>query len=368
MPPLRVRDAILRSTMGEKNNVFSAVAAPLLQWYDENKRDLPWRRNTDPYRVWVSEIMLQQTRVAAVIPYYERWMCALPDVQTLAAADEAQLMKLWQGLGYYSRARNLQKAAKQIVEEYGGQFPDRYEKLLKLPGVGEYTAGAVASIAFSEKVGAVDGNVLRIAARLGAMETDILDPRMKKMVRGMLDAVIPEDRSGDFNQALMDLGATVCLPGGRPVCECCPLAGQCEARRLGRQQELPLRGKKKARRIEEMTVYLLLRGGEVALRKRSEDGLLAGLWEFPYVSGRLSEAEAVQPLSGWGVTARDWKKAIPAKHVFTHVEWHMNGYMLDIAGEGAEDFLWVDRNTLETLAIPTAFKTYYTECMSALGK
>ena len=347
---------------------FPPIAAPLLAWYDENKRALPWRENTDPYRVWVSEIMLQQTRVAAVIPYFERWITALPDVFALADVDDEQLMKLWQGLGYYSRARNLKKAAGVIVSEYGGRFPETYDELKKLPGVGEYTAGAIASIAFSQKVSAVDGNVLRIAARLGNIREDILDTRMKKNLRPLLDDAVPEKRSGDFNQAMMDLGATVCLPNGKPQCEACPLAALCEARKLGTEQELPVRTKKAPRRIERMTVYLMLRDGKVALRKRSEDGLLAGLWEFPNISEALDEDHAGKTLSHWGLTALDWKKKINAKHIFTHVEWHMTGYLVSVRGEGTAELVWADRDTLDTLAVPGAFKKYLIECLDALEK
>lgn len=345
---------------------FTAIAAPLLAWYDNNKRDLPWRKSTDPYRIWVSEIMLQQTRVSAVIPYFERWMQELPDVFALAAVSEEHLMKLWQGLGYYSRARNLQKAAQMIVNEYGGQFPRTYHELLKLPGVGEYTAGAIASIAFSEKVSAVDGNVLRIAARVGDLHEDILDARVKRAMREALDATVPEDRSGDFNQALMDLGATICLPNGKPLCDACPLAELCKARELGIQQELPVRAKKKPRRIEELTVYLMIKDGTVALRKRGSEGLLAGLWEFPHIPGTASEETAPDALTRWGLTALDWKKKISAKHIFTHVEWHMTGYLVSVKGDCTEDFVWADEDTLTSLAVPGAFKKYYAECVDAL--
>ena len=347
---------------------FSLITAPLLRWYDENRRDLPWRRNTDPYRIWVSEIMLQQTRVTAVIPYFERWMEALPDVSALAGVDEETLMKLWQGLGYYSRARNLQKAARLIVSEHGGQFPDTYDALLQLPGVGEYTAGAVASIAFSRPVSAVDGNALRIAARVGNIHEDILDARVKKTMRAALDRAVSPDRPGDFNQAMMDLGATVCLPNGKPLCQACPLAQLCAAKRLGTEQTLPVRAKKNARRIEELTVFLLIRENAVALRKRGEEGLLAGLWEFPNTASMQDEKDAGAVLSSWGLTARDWKKKIAAKHIFTHVEWHMTGYLIRVTGEGASDFVWVDRKTLDSLAVPGAFKKYLTECMNALGE
>ena len=342
------------------------VAAPLLAWYDKNKRDLPWRMNADPYRVWVSEIMLQQTRVAAVIPYFERWMQALPDTAALAAADDEYLMKLWQGLGYYSRARNLKKAAQMIVSDLGGRFPETYEELKKLPGVGEYTAGAIASIAFSEKVSAVDGNALRIAARLGDIHEDILDPGVKTAMRIALNDAVPEDRPGDFNQALMDLGATVCLPGGRPLCEACPLSALCAARKLGSEQTLPVRSKKTKRRVEEMTVLLMLRNGTVALRKRDETGLLAQLWEFPHVSGALDENSAAAALEQWGLAPVDWKKKINAKHIFTHIEWQMTGYLVAVKGDGPSGFVWADRDTLDSLAVPGAFRKYLTECADAL--
>ena len=348
--------------------ILPPIAAPLLAWYDTNKRDLPWRQNTDPYRVWVSEIMLQQTRVAAVIPYFERWIQALPDVAALAAVDDEHLMKLWQGLGYYSRARNLKKAAQVIMNEHGGQFPTTYDTLIKLPGIGEYTAGAVASIAFGERVSAVDGNVLRIAARLCDFHEDILDTRVKKVMREALDSAVPENRSGDFNQALMDLGATVCLPNGKPLCEDCPLADLCKARKLGTAQELPVRAKKNPRRFEEMTVYLMMKDGAVALRKRGDTGLLAGLWEFPHIPGTATEETAPDALSAWGLTALDWKKKISAKHIFTHVEWHMTGYLVTVKGDGPSDFVWVDGDQLAALAVPGAFQKYYAECIAALEK
>ena len=339
---------------------------PLLSWYDEHQRDLPWRRTHDPYAVWVSEIMLQQTRVAAVLPYYERWMRELPDVTSLADVDEERLMKLWQGLGYYSRARNLHKAARMIVSEFGGVFPNNYETLLKLPGVGEYTAAAVASISFGEKVSAVDGNLLRVSARVENIWENILDGKVKKQIRALLENAMPADRPGEFNQALMDLGATICLPNGAPLCEQCPLSPFCTAHQNGTAEDLPVRTKKAARRIEEMTVYLLLQDGKAALRKRSSEGLLAGLWEFPHTSGHLEDAAAGTPLTQWNLTPRDWKKKISAKHIFTHVEWHMTGYLLTVSGAGTDDLVWVDKTELDSLAIPGAFQKYFSECMDAL--
>jgi len=339
---------------------------PLLAWYDEHKRDLPWRRTKAPYAVWVSEIMLQQTRVAAVLPYYERWMRELPDVSALAEVDEERLMKLWQGLGYYSRARNLRKAAQMIVSDFGGVFPSDYETLLRLPGVGEYTAAAVASISFGEKVSAVDGNLLRVTARVENIRDNILDGKVKKTIRTLLENAMPADRPGEFNQALMDLGATVCLPSGAPLCGECPLSPFCAARKIGTAEELPVRTKKTARRIEEMTVYLLLRDGKVALRKRPAEGLLAGLWEFPHTSGHLEDEAADKPLAQWGLIPRDWKKKISAKHIFTHVEWHMIGYLLTVSGTDTDDLVWADKTELDSLAIPGAFQKYYAECIDAL--
>ena len=341
------------------------VPCRLLRWYDVHRRTLPWRGTRDPYQVWVSEIMLQQTRVAAVLPYYKRWMEALPDVAALAAVEEAQLMKLWEGLGYYSRARNLQRAAQTIMADHGGRFPDTFAGLRALPGIGDYTAGAVASIAFGRRVPAVDGNVLRIAARLAASGEDILSPGGRRMFTAAAAELVPADRPGDFNQALMDLGATVCLPNGRPDCESCPLADLCAAHALGQETDFPVKRKKAERRREELTVYVLLREGQVALRRREESGLLAGLWEFPHCPGARSEEEAALPLGEWGLTPIQWRRRIAAKHVFTHVEWHMTGYVVEVRGDG-EDLTWVDRAGLEGLALPSAFIKYRKAAEEAL--
>ena len=351
--------------MPEQQKKLNAIAGPLLAWYDENKRTLPWRGTAGPYQVWVSEIMLQQTRVAAVLPYYRRWMEELPTVEALAAVDEERLMKLWQGLGYYSRARNMRKAAALIVEQYGGRFPETVKELLSLPGVGDYTAGAVASIAFGQAVPAVDGNVLRVAARVAGIQEDIMDQGVRKKFRTRMEAAMPQDRPGEYNQALMDLGAMVCLPGGAPACGRCPLAGLCEAERLGLQDALPVRTKKAGRRREELTVYLLWRDGAVALRKRPETGLLAGLWEFPHVPGALDEDAAAAPLADWGLVPVEWRKKIAAKHIFTHVEWRMTGYLLTVKGDGA-GLTWADREALESLAVPSAFGKFLAEAVETL--
>ena len=244
--------------MDEMENRLARLPGALLPWYRENRRVLPWREEVSAYRTWVSEIMLQQTRVAAVIPYFQRFMAAYPTVEDLAACDEGELMRLWAGLGYYSRARNLRRAAQVIAEEYGGAFPRTYQQLMALPGVGDYTAGAILSIAFGEPVPAVDGNVLRVAARVGGCELDILDSKNRRQFRRRMEAVMPRQEPGAFNQALMDLGAGICLPGGAPLCDTCPAADFCAAREQGRQRELPVRAPKKEKRLEEKTVFLLL--------------------------------------------------------------------------------------------------------------
>ena len=339
----------------EKIEILRSTATPLLAWYAGHRRDLPWRHTRDPYRIWVSEIMLQQTRVAAVIPYYERWMAALPDVAALAAVGEEALLKLWEGLGYYSRARNLHKAANMIVSDLGGVFPATREGLLALPGVGEYTAGAVASIAFGQRVPAVDGNVLRVAARVADVRGNVLEAGVKRDIAAAMEATVPAADPGGYNQALMDLGATVCLPGGAPLCGYCPLRDLCRARALGLQAELPLREKRAARRREALTVYLLVREGRVALRKRPGRGLLAGLWEFPHVPGERDEAAAAGPVADWGLTPLDWRERLAGRHLFTHVEWSMTGYLLTVSGPGPEAFFWADREALEGLAVPSAF-------------
>ena len=340
----------------------------LLDWYRKNARDLPWRHTRDPYRIWVSEIMLQQTRVAAVLDYYARFLEAFPTVEDLAAAPEDQLMKLWEGLGYYSRARNLQKTAKLIAER--GNFPETYEELMKLPGVGDYTASAVAAIAFGKREPAVDGNVLRVVTRITDCHDDILDPKVKKRIREQLQEIMPQEEADIrlFNQSVMELGATVCGPNGAPKCDLCPMAELCLARRNGTADVLPVKKPKKQRRIEEKTVFVLLRDGTAALRQREESGLLAGLWEFPNVEGTLTEETAPAVLQAWGLTAKNWNRKLTAKHIFTHVEWRMTGYVLEVSGEGPEDFLWVDEEGLTEHAVPSAFVRYYTEAQEHLRK
>ena len=338
------------------------LPAPLLAWYDANRRVLPWREEVSPYRTWVSEIMLQQTRVQAVLPYFQRFMDAAPDVAALAAMPEQQLMRLWQGLGYYSRARNLKRAAQTVVQDFGGEFPDSYDDLRRLAGIGDYTAGAILSIAFGQAVPAVDGNVLRVAARLTGDSRNVLDSKVRAAFRQAMADTMPHDRTGDFNQALMDLGAAVCLPNGKPLCDRCPAAGFCTAKRDGKQALLPVREKKKEKREVRLTLFIMKKeDGTAALRQRPDTGLLAGLWEYPHVPGALTEAEAARQLQMWGVNPTKWTKKLSARHIFTHVRWEMMGYVVEVDGLGPGDWLWAEAQQRERLAIPSAFEKFTAE-------
>ena len=340
----------------------TAVQA-LLLWYQQNKRDLPWRHTSDPYRIWISEIMLQQTRVEAVKPYYARFLEAAPNVRALAQLPEEKLMKLWEGLGYYSRARNLQKAARVVVKEFDGVMPNTYEQLLQLPGIGEYTAGAVASIAYGLRVPAVDGNVLRVLARVSGTDADIALPETKRDFRQALARVVPEV-AGDFTQSLIELGATVCAPNREPMCEGCPLSNCCVAYREGRIAEIPVRSPKKPRKVEQRTVFLIRDGDRTALRKRPQKGLLSGLYELPNVIGHLSEGEALAHLRSLGFEPLRIQKLENAKHIFTHIEWHMIAYDVLITPEfdglhGQSEMLLIPNEDLhQNYAIPSAFGAY----------
>lgn len=344
---------------------LTPLVAPLLSWYDRSRRILPWREQPTPYRVWISEIMLQQTRVEAVRPYYERFLNALPDIQHLAQVPEEALLKLWEGLGYYNRARNLKAAAVRIQEEYGGQMPDRYEELLKLPGIGSYTAGAVASIAFGQPVPAVDGNVLRILARALADDGDIMDQKVRKRAEERLLAIMPKTRAGDFNQAMMELGAVVCIPNGAPKCEECPWKELCRAKAQGTVSEYPKKSPKKARRIEEKTILVIQDENRTALQKRPAKGLLAGMYEFPSLPGHKREEEVLSYLSTLGFKAIHIRRLEDARHIFTHKEWHMIGYAVRVdelerpEPAGKEPFLFAKSSeTEEKYPIPAAFSRY----------
>ena len=274
-----------------ENPELYELSQTLVPWYRKERRDLPWRHTTDPYRIWVSEIMLQQTRVEAVKRYYARFMEALPDVKALAEVEEDKLLKLWEGLGYYNRVRNMQKAARQIMVDCNGTFPQTYEEIRSLTGIGNYTAGAISSFSFGLPYPAVDGNVLRVITRITADNSDIMKQSTRKKIEVKLQQVIPAEYAGDFNQGLIELGAIVCVPNGEPKCEECPAASFCKARQQGKIQELPVKEKAKSRKIEEKTVLVLRDEDKIAICKRPAKGLLAGLYELPNVKEHLNKQE-----------------------------------------------------------------------------
>jgi A/G-specific adenine glycosylase len=341
-------------------NQLQRIVPPLLFWYAAHARVLPWRDEPTPYRVWVSEIMLQQTRVEAVKPYFERFLAELPSIEALANASEDQLLKLWEGLGYYSRVRNLHKAAQLVMERFGGNLPSTREELLQLPGIGDYTAGAIASIAYGKPFAAVDGNVLRVIARVTAVYDNVSEQAVKKRIAKQLEEIYPAARAGDFTQSLMELGATVCLPNSPPKCGECPLKELCSARLQGIAEELPVKNAKKERKIEERTVFLLVHDGKAAIVRRADSGLLAGLWEFPSVSGALSPQQTQKLLKTWELSAVKTEILPNAKHIFTHIEWRMTGYLIAVNSFGRNDaFIWATpAELLEQYTVPTAFKSF----------
>lgn len=338
------------------------IGAPLVQWFRENQRQLPWREDISAYRVWVSEIMLQQTRVEAVKPFFERFLTALPTVKDLAEAEEDVLLKLWEGLGYYNRVRNMQKAARQIMEEYDGAFPKEYEKIKSLTGIGNYTAGAISSFAYGIPKPAVDGNVLRVVSRLTASYDDIMKASVRTKVEEQLERIIPKDAASDFNQGLIELGAIVCVPNGAPKCEICPLAAYCKAREKGIASELPVKTKAKARRIENRTVMIFQDGDKVAIRKRPKKGLLAGLYELPNTEGKLTSDEVLSYSKTIGLSPLYIRKLEPAKHIFSHVEWHMTGFVIrvdELENACTEEMLFIHPEEIQKeYPIPAAFEAY----------
>lgn len=340
---------------------LAQIELPLLDWYRANARDLPWRHTKDPYKIWVSEIMLQQTRVEAVKPYYERFLTALPDVRSLANAPEEQLLKLWEGLGYYSRVRNMQKAARTVVEQYEGQFPSDPILLQKLTGVGEYTAGAIASITFGVSAPAVDGNVMRVLARLTGDRRDIFDSALKKEYSRMIAPFVSKTDPSAYNQGLIELGATVCLPKCGALCHLCPLAAFCIAHRDGDVESIPAPKQKKLRKIENRTVLLLQSDLEVLVEKRPNKGLLAGLWQLPSLDGHCSEAKVLAYAREVGLDVIRIESLPAAKHIFTHIEWRMIGYRLILSGI-SEIPSGLTAATLQRLEedfpLPSAFSAY----------
>ena len=344
----------------EDYDVLSALPGALLPWYGENRRDLPWRADREPYHIWVSEIMLQQTRVEAVKGYYTRFLQALPTVEALASCDDELLHKLWEGLGYYSRVRNMKKAAIAIMDLHMGRFPQTYKEVLALPGIGEYTAGAICSIAWDLPTPAVDGNVLRVYARLLDDHRPMDALEVKKEVCAALERIYPPE-AGDFTQALMELGATLCGPNRPPECEKCPCAAFCLGCQRGTAGVLPQRLPKREKRQEDRTVFILSCDGAYALRKRPDKGLLAGLWEFPNVSGRLTLGQALEQLEQWGIPVRELRMELERKHIFTHIRWDMKGLYLEVTKQ-AGPFTWLTAERIDAqAALPTAFRQFWEE-------
>ena len=338
------------------------MVSPIVTWFQKNKRDLPWRNHPDAYRVWVSEIMLQQTRVEAVKPYYERFLRELPTVKDLAEAKEDQLLKLWEGLGYYNRVRNMQKAAQQIMIDYQGQFPDTFEEIRSLKGIGNYTAGAISAFAFGLPKPAVDGNVLRVISRLMGSREDIMKQSVRSKIEEKLEHVIPEGAASDFDQGLIELGALVCVPNGEPKCTECPVAHLCEARKQGMIAEIPVKSKGKARKMEDKTVLIFKDGEKLAIQKRPSKGLLAGLYEFPNQEGHLTMEEVTAYSKKIGLMPVRIKKLEDAKHIFSHIEWHMSGYEIvvdELEKTNEKAFLFIHPEEIEKkYSIPSAFEAY----------
>ena len=339
-------------------SVLKNLPELLLPWYRENKRDLPWRQDRQPYHIWISEIMLQQTRVEAVKGYYSRFLNVLPTVEALAACDDDLLHKLWEGLGYYSRVRNLKKAAQVILEQHGGVFPKDHKQILALPGIGAYTAGAICSIAYDLPTPAVDGNVLRVFSRLTNDPSPIDLPETKKAVTQALEEIYPKD-AGDFTQALMELGATICGPNRAPACEVCPCKEICLGWQEGTADKLPVKSPKKEKRQEDRTVFILHCDGRYALEKRPNKGLLAGLWQFPNVTGHLDTRKALETVGSWTLKPREMLREVERKHIFTHIQWNMKGIYMEVA-EPAGSFQWFTAEEINTqAALPTAFRQFW---------
>lgn len=347
----------------EREVVAAGLSTSLLEYYDAHRRILPWREEPTAYRVWISEIMLQQTRVEAVKPYFNRFIEALPDIKSLAEAEEEQLLKLWEGLGYYSRVRNLGKAAQKIMKEYGGEMPCEVAELLKLPGIGSYTAGAISSIAYGKVAPAVDGNVLRVMSRIFKDDRDVLNAKVKKDWGDLVTQTMSKERPGDFNQAMMEIGAMVCVPNGAPKCEVCPFVRICQAHLSSEELKYPYKAPKKQRVVEKRTILILRDEDKTALVKRPEKGLLAGMYEFPVMDGHVAEDDVVAYLKNQGLNTLWITPLEDAKHIFSHKEWHMKGYMIRVdeltRGEVPSDWLFVEpKTTQQSYPIPTAYAKY----------
>lgn len=341
-------------------DICKALPGLLAPWYRRCKRELPWRQDKEPYHVWLSEIMLQQTRVEAVKGYYARFLEELPNIEALALCPDDRLHKLWEGLGYYSRVRNLKKAAQVIQVEHNGLFPGEYSQVRSLPGIGDYTAGAICSICYDLPAPAVDGNVMRLLSRLLADSTPIDDPKQKKHIHDLLAQVYPEN-AGEFTQALMELGATLCGPNRRPDCESCPCKSICKAYAQGIQQSLPVKSPKRSRREDEITVFIAVCDGKYALQKRPGKGLLAGMWEFPNVPGKLEAQQAMVAAEELGLMPENILRQLDKEHIFTHIRWAMRGIYLEAKAQSA-DLVWMTQQEIEAqAALPTAFRQFWEE-------
>ncbi|MDO5156599.1 MAG: A/G-specific adenine glycosylase [Eubacteriales bacterium] len=337
---------------------WNECKTPLLNWYQINHRQLPWRDEITPYHVWISEIMLQQTRVESVKGYYIRFLDSIPNIEALASVSDEQLLKLWEGLGYYNRAKNLKKAAQMIINQYNGEFPKQFDEVIKLPGIGEYTAGAICSICFDACTPAVDGNVLRVVMRVLNCNDNIDDIKTKRNVRKELISMYETGDCALLTQAFMELGATICIPNGEPKCLQCPIANQCKAYHQKTYQLLPVRNKKKKRKIINMTVFVLHTKDHFGVRKRNSSGLLANLWEFYHVEEHLAPQQALDYITKQGYEPIHIEKEIPYTHIFTHVEWHMVAYYVSCARQ-TDDLLWISKKRLlSEFALPTAFRVF----------
>lgn len=328
----------------------------LLNWYRDNKRELPWRFDKDPYHVWISEIMLQQTRIEAVLSYYKRFMVQLPTISSLANVDEDKLLKLWEGLGYYNRARNLKRTAVIIMEEYGGVFPTTYSEIIKLPGIGEYTASAISSICFGEKQVTVDGNVMRVFTRFYNDLSNVSKDSTRKNIRDFLLSVVPDD-AGDFNEGLMELGEVICIPNGMPKCDICPLKNNCKAYKNGNYFLYPVKNEKGKKEEIEMTVFIPIWDNKVVVRKRKELGLLHGLYEFPNIMDSKSISE-IKDLSSEFGKVYDVQKSITYTHVFTHKKWKMQAYFVFLESVNCRSLFYSISDIENSFALPTAFSPF----------
>lgn len=339
----------------DDNNKLFNIVRPIVQWYQVEEKELPWKQDKEPYHIWISEIMLQQTRIEAVKKYYERFIKELPTVYELANIEEQKLLKLWEGLGYYSRARNLKKAAQIIMKEYNGIVPKEYNELIKLPGIGEYTAGAIASISNNEKVTAVDGNVLRVISRVTGSKENVLLPETKKKITQTLQEILPKE-SGDFNEGIMEIGEKICLPNGTPLCEKCPIKQFCYARENNVTAEIPVRIKEVKRKVENKTMLIIkTKDGKMAIRKRMNKGLLANMYELPNVDEFLDMKQVKKLVENWNLQLIEEKENKDKKHIFTHIEWKIKSYKITVEKEN-KNFIWISQEQLKKeYPLPTAF-------------